>query len=137
MICAVQQVHPQHPPNLDYLSFSGMTTKVNELDLDTDLDCLSKLWLRCQCDLSTFKSASNDCGITVITIPPNKLGPGVQCPPGSVRFSNTSSSSSLFLALYLNSGGDDGQQLPRCEHLHIFIHSHMLRKAFPLQGDDW
>ena len=49
---------------------------MNRLGLDTDLDCLSKLSLRCQCDLSTSKSASNDRGITVITIPPNKLGAG-------------------------------------------------------------
>lgn len=53
-----------------------MATAVNWLDLDTVLDCLSKLTLRCQCDLSKSKSASNDCGITVIRIPPNKLGAG-------------------------------------------------------------
>lgn len=53
-----------------------MTTAVNWLDLDTDLDCLSKLSVRCQCDLSTSKSVSNDCGITIIEIPPNKPGAG-------------------------------------------------------------
>lgn len=73
-ICEVQQVHPRHSATRDYFSFSGMTTAVNRLDLDADLDCLSKLSSRCQCDLSTSKSAANDCGITVIEIPPNKLG---------------------------------------------------------------
>lgn len=113
-----------------------MTT--NELDLDTDLDCLSKLWLRCQCDLSTSKSASNDCGITVITIPPNKLGPGVQCPPGSVRYSITSTSCSLFLAFYLNSVGDNGQRLPRrmwtFTHLHSRIYQSHAEKSISPTG---
>lgn len=46
----------------DYLSFSEL------LALDPDLDCFSKLSSCCQSDLSTSKSAPNDCGITVRTI---------------------------------------------------------------------
>lgn len=57
----------------DYLSFSEL------LALNPDLDCFSKLSSCCQSDLSTPKSAPNDCGITVRTILSKK-------PVGSPRF---------------------------------------------------
>lgn len=54
----------------DYLSFA-------ELNLDPDLDCFSKLTWFCRSDLNTSKSASNDCGITVRSIPSKKQGGGL------------------------------------------------------------
>lgn len=65
----------------DYLSFRTL------LDLGPDFEFFSKLSSCCQSDLSTSKSASNDCGITVRTIP-SKKPRGWWSPPGSPSYTS-------------------------------------------------